>query len=95
VTGLEREQFLLKGEYWSTKMLVTRPCLCRIDRRIRDESNASAKFNKTSAEACVEAALEMTRLFPDEPDLDFIYSEGPWWAIVHLSKCLPNVNYAA
>ncbi|CAN9174537.1 unnamed protein product [Alternaria alternata] len=84
VMGIEREQFLLKAEYLSTRILVTRPCLCRIERRIRDESNASAKFNRTSAEACVRAALEMTQLFPDEPDLDFIYSKGPWWAIVHL-----------
>ncbi|CAN9173970.1 unnamed protein product [Alternaria alternata] len=83
MTGLEREQFLIKADYWSTKMLVTRPCLCKIERRIRNESKASVEFNKTSAEACVGAALEMTKLFPDEPDLDFIYSKGPWWAIVH------------
>ncbi|CAG5179628.1 uncharacterized protein ALTATR162_LOCUS9381 [Alternaria atra] len=83
MTGLEREQFLLKADYWSTKMLVTRPCLCKIERRIRNESKASVEFNKTSAEACVGAALEITKLFPDDPDLDFIYSKGPWWAIVH------------
>jgi hypothetical protein len=75
-------------------MVVTRPCLCRIERRIRDESNASAEFNKTIAEACVGAALEMTRLFPDEPDLNFIYSKGPWWAVVHLSKSSSNVEDA-
>jgi hypothetical protein len=76
MTGLEREQFLLKADYWSTKMLVTRPCLCKIERRIRNESKASVEFNKTSAEAYVGAALEMTKLFPDDPDLDFIYSKG-------------------
>ncbi|CAN9203701.1 unnamed protein product [Alternaria alternata] len=83
MTGLEREQFLLKADYWSTKMLVTRPCLCKIERRIRNESKASVEFNKTTAEACVGAAFEMTKLFPDEPDLEFIYSKGPWWAIIH------------
>ncbi|CAN9184411.1 unnamed protein product [Alternaria alternata] len=83
MTGLEREQFLLEADYWSTKMLVTRPCLCKIERRIRNESKASVEFNKTTAEVCVGAAFEMTNLFPDEPDLEFIYSKGPWWAIIH------------
>ncbi|KAF2030932.1 hypothetical protein EK21DRAFT_64343 [Setomelanomma holmii] len=83
-TKHEREQFLLKTDYWSTKMLITRPCLCRIERRIRNESSTSANFNTTSAEACVEAALEMVKLFPDQPDLDFLYSKGPWWAVVHI-----------
>ncbi|KAH7091380.1 fungal-specific transcription factor domain-containing protein [Paraphoma chrysanthemicola] len=80
----EREQFLLKTDYWSTKMLITRPCLCRIERRIRNESSTSASFNTTSAEACVEAALEMVKLLPDHPDLDFLYSTGPWWAMIHI-----------
>lgn len=93
-TGFEREQFLLKADYWSAIMVVTRPCLCRIERRIRSESSASAEFNTTSAEACVKAALEMTKLFPDEPDLDFIYSKGPWWAVVHLSKSPSHAKYA-
>jgi hypothetical protein len=30
--------------------------------------------------------LEMTKLFPDEPDLGFIYAQGPWWAVTHFSK---------
>jgi hypothetical protein len=65
-----------------------------MERRIRGESSASAEFNTTSAEACVEAALEMAKLFPDEPDLDFIYSKGPWWAVVHLSKSLTHTKHA-
>jgi hypothetical protein len=85
-TKHEREQFLLKIDYWSTKMLITRPCLCRIERRIRNESSTSANFNTTRAEACVEAALEMVKLLPDQPDLDFLYSKGPWWAVVHISE---------
>ncbi|KAF2822877.1 hypothetical protein CC86DRAFT_396455 [Ophiobolus disseminans] len=81
---LDREHFLLKTDYWSTKILITRPCLCRIERRIRNESDFSADFNTTTAKECVEAALEITHLFPDDPDLAFLYSKGPWWSIVHL-----------
>ncbi|KAF1915856.1 fungal-specific transcription factor domain-containing protein [Ampelomyces quisqualis] len=79
----DRTQFLLRTEYWSTKMLITRPCLCRIERHIVNESDTSAGFNISTAEACVAAALGMVNLFPDEPDIEFVYSQGPWWAITH------------
>jgi hypothetical protein len=85
-TEIEREQFLLRADYWSTKMLITRPCLCRIERRIQNESATSAVFNSKSAATCVEAALELTKLFPDQPDLYFLYIKGPWWAVIHPSK---------
>jgi hypothetical protein len=85
-TEIEREQFLLRADFWSTKMLVTRPCLCRIERRIPNESATSADFNSKSAATCVEAALELTKLFPDQPDLYFLYTKGPWWAAIHPSK---------
>lgn len=84
----ERQQFLLRTDFWSTTMLITRPCLCRTQQRIPNESNTSAAFNAFNAQKCVEAAMEMAKLFPDEPDLDFIYNQGPWWSVNHLSKSL-------
>jgi hypothetical protein len=83
---MTREQFLLSTNYWSTKILITRPCLCRIERRIQNESDVSATFNKNTATACVGAALELTNLFPDQPDFRFLYKNGPWWASIHLCK---------
>jgi hypothetical protein len=38
------------------------------------------------AETCVEAAQEMTKLFPDNPDTGYVYSQGPWWDVVHISE---------
>ncbi|KAF1945611.1 hypothetical protein EJ02DRAFT_451329 [Clathrospora elynae] len=81
---LDRERFLLKIYYWSTRILITRPCLCRIERRISSESDRSVNFNAKTAEICVEAAREMSKLFPDQPDTYFIYSQGPWWDVVHI-----------
>ncbi|KAI4622305.1 hypothetical protein J4E83_005047 [Alternaria metachromatica] len=81
---LNRERFLLRIYYWSTKVLITRPCLCRIERRISTESEKSMNFNSKSAETCVDAARSMTMLFPEKPDTHFIYSQGPWWDVVHL-----------
>jgi hypothetical protein len=87
-SSFDREDFLLKMDYWSTTMLITRPCVCRISRRIQNESNASAKFNASSAEICVDAALRMIELFPNEPDPQFMYEQGPWWAMNHLGNSL-------
>lgn len=32
----------------------------------------------------------MTKLFPDQPDFEFLYTQGPWWSIVHLRKLPPR-----
>lgn len=79
----QRERLLLSFHYYSVKLLICRPCLCRPERRIKDQSNTSAYFNQNTAEACIQAAQAITRLFPDEPDIAFIYQQGPWWCIVH------------
>lgn len=89
--GTEREQLLLKMSYWSIKIMITRPCLCRTERRIKDESNRSAHFNSTMARICVDSARALTALFPDMPTLKFAYEKAPWWNVVHISEyyCTP------
>ena len=83
---LTQEQLLLGMCYYSTKMTITRPCLCRTEQRIKNESDTSAEFNAKSSAACVEAAQKMVALFPDKPDPKWIYRMGPWWSVVHNSK---------
>ncbi len=82
-THVHRERLLLSFQYHSTKLLIYRPCLCRLERRIVGQSDASVDFNQKTAEACVKAAQAVTGLFPDEPDQNFIYQQSPWWCIVH------------
>lgn len=81
---IAREHMLLQMQYWSTKILITRPCLCRTERRIANQSDASANFNTEMARTCVASARALTELFPDEPDLKPIYAKAPWWNIVHI-----------
>ncbi|XPS68919.1 hypothetical protein M3J09_001199 [Ascochyta lentis] len=81
---MEREQLLLRMSYWSTKILITRPCLCRTERRIKNESDKSAHFNSEMAETCINSARALTALFPDEPGSGFIYEKAPWWNVVHI-----------
>ncbi|PSN72565.1 hypothetical protein BS50DRAFT_658531 [Corynespora cassiicola Philippines] len=78
-----RERMLLRMYHSSTKMLITRPCLCRIERRIPDQSRNSANFNDKTAGACIEAAKDLAQLLPDEPNPRYIYELGPWWSMTH------------
>ena len=63
--------------------MIHRPCLCRLDRKIPHQSPQSANFNRQAAMACVDAARDMLRLIPDEPNAVGLISVGPWWSILH------------
>lgn len=82
-SSVQRERLLLSFQYHSAKLLIYRPCLCRLERHIIGQSDASVDFNQKAAEACIQAAQAMTRLLPDQPDLAFVYQQSPWWCIVH------------
>ncbi|KPI44660.1 putative transcriptional regulatory protein [Cyphellophora attinorum] len=69
--------------YYSSKMMTHRPCLCRLDRKIPHQSNKSLAFNRNSATMCVDAAKDMLRLIPDEPNAVGLIKVGPWWNILH------------
>lgn len=79
-----RERVALGLFYQSAKIIITRPCLCRLERRIEHQTGSSKAFNKEKAQACVHAARDMMSLLPDEPNAVQLYSIGPWWCQVHL-----------
>ncbi|KAF2188537.1 hypothetical protein K469DRAFT_566173 [Zopfia rhizophila CBS 207.26] len=79
----QRDHTLLGFYYYSTKIIIMRPCLCRLERRIEHQTRSSANFNKRTAQACVEAAKSITRMLPDQPNPIYIYETGPWWSIIH------------
>ena len=69
--------------YYSTLMIINRPCLCRIDRKIRNESGVAKVFDRETAARCVHAAQGMLALLPDEPNAVGLYKVAPWWCLVH------------
>src|SRR2546423_7858991 len=69
--------------YYSTRMKINRPCLCRLDRKIPHQSAKSKEFNRDAAQRCVDAAQDMLALIPDEPNAVGLNSVGPWWNILH------------
>lgn len=68
--------------FYSTKIGITRPCLCRLDQSSSEEDKTYEFCNKTAAE-CVEAACHMLTLFPDTPDAVLLYRMSPWWCTLH------------
>ncbi|KAI0573663.1 hypothetical protein Alg130_09996 [Pyrenophora tritici-repentis] len=81
---LSREQLLLYLYYHNAKICITRPCLCRLDLRIKGQSEESIRFNQKAAEACIGAALGITSILPDTPDTAWFYGNGPWWCAIHI-----------
>ncbi|OAP58456.1 hypothetical protein AYL99_07546 [Fonsecaea erecta] len=67
--------------YHSLEMILHRPCLCEVI--IEDESSQSKEFNRSSARACIHAAMSMLSLMPDYPTAHEAYQLLPWWALLH------------
>jgi hypothetical protein len=82
----KRERNTLDIFYHSTIILITRPCLCRLDRRIYDQRVTLSEFSQRSALTCVKSAKAIAGLLPDHPEfnLAMLYEVGPWWIMVHV-----------
>lgn len=78
-----RERVMLYFQLFSTRILVTRPCLCRLTERTKHHSDRSTQLNHEIAMSCIQAAQDLTSLLPDEPQAKWVYRNGPWWSIVH------------
>lgn len=77
----QRERSLLGFQLCSARMLLARPCMSEPRQAYQEENEAN--FARRMANSCVDAALTMIRFWPDEPRLDSIYDQYPWWCIVH------------
>lgn len=78
-----RQRMSLGFLYYSTKIIIHRPCLCRVDQRIPHESNKSKDFNRIAAMTCVHGARGMLDLIPDEPNPVGLNKVAPWWCLTH------------
>ena len=83
--SLVRQRTSLGFIYYTHKMMIHRPCLCRIDDSIPNESGKSKDFNRSSAITCVQAAQGMMELLPAEVNPVALYQIAPWWCLL---QCL-------
>ncbi|KAJ5491323.1 hypothetical protein N7539_002890 [Penicillium diatomitis] len=68
--------------FYSTKIGIARPCLCRPDASPSEDSKVREFCGKTAAE-CVESACHMLTLFPDNLDAALLHRMSPWWCTLH------------
>jgi hypothetical protein len=73
----------LAFQYHNARILINRPCLCRLDYRIPNESNRSRGFNRSAAATCVQGARDTVALLPDNLDPVALISITPWWCLLH------------
>lgn len=78
-----RQRICLGLFYYSTAMIISRPCLCRMNRTMRHPSEKSKEFERATAAKCVHAAKDMLDLLPNEPEPAVLYKVAPWWCLVH------------
>ncbi|RAO64809.1 uncharacterized protein BHQ10_000821 [Talaromyces amestolkiae] len=74
-----RAKLGLAFQYYSARITLGRPCLCRRDAT----SNKSTSFSHKMALVSLEAAARMLDLIPDAPDPFQLYQLAPWWSILH------------
>jgi hypothetical protein len=77
-----RPKVELKMYFHSVDVFLSRHCLCEI--RIENDSDRSREFNRSSARACIYAAMSMSKMLPDYPSAHEAYQLLPWWMLLHL-----------
>ena len=78
-----RQRTSLGFFYYSTLLIINRPCLCRVDTKIPNQSYKAKDFNRETAMKCVHAARDMLEMLPHEPNPVGLYTVAPWWCLVH------------
>ncbi|KAF4765641.1 hypothetical protein HAV15_003522 [Penicillium sp. str.  len=80
---LRRQISRLAFQFYSTKLLITQPCLGRLIHSSAEVSNAPEIPSDPMAEICIQAACQLLDLLPNEPNLTWLYGIIPWWSALH------------
>jgi hypothetical protein len=71
----------LAFSYYSTKISITRPCLCRLEKHC--QTDGTYEFCCKTAADCVEAATGIINLLPDNLEASLLHKISPWWCLLH------------
>ncbi|KAL4801199.1 fungal-specific transcription factor domain-containing protein [Aspergillus unguis] len=78
----ERQRWSLAFRYYSLRITLSRPSLCRSERQ-RPPNEASALSQQRIARICIDSACELLDLLPDKPDALWLVQVSPWWCVLH------------
>ncbi|KAL4879248.1 hypothetical protein BJY04DRAFT_229179 [Aspergillus karnatakaensis] len=84
VTRECRGQVSLALYYYSSQIILSRPCLTRPD--VQEGSTIRfprSRFGDDTARTCVDSAMGMISVFPDNPSMDWILKMTPWCSVLH------------
>ncbi|KAL4896911.1 C6 transcription factor [Aspergillus ambiguus] len=81
-SDLLRSKLFLAFNYYSARITLGRPCLCRRDAQ-QQSPNQPSTFSHDMAVSTLESARRLLDLVPDVPDALRLYSICPWWCILH------------
>lgn len=76
-----RQRTSLGFQFYTTKLLISQPCLRRLARPLPDTPPSSVCV--TMASICVQVACQMLDMLPDEMDVNWLDGVSPWWCILH------------
>ena len=76
-----RQRASLAFRFYTTKLVISQPCLRRLTNRPATGSLGSACENM--AAMCVRVASQMLDLLPDKVDASWLYGVSPWWCVLH------------
>jgi hypothetical protein len=77
-----RSKLALAFQYYSARITLGRPCLCRRDAQQKNPADKSS-FSHDMAVLTLESAIRLLDLIPDEPNAVQLYQISPWWCILH------------
>ncbi|KAI9044445.1 Zn(II)2Cys6 transcription factor [Aspergillus affinis] len=77
-----RGKLFLAFHFYSARITLGRPCLCRRDAR-QQAPHEKSTFSHDMAIVTLESAHMMLGLIPDMPDALRLYKICPWWCILH------------
>ncbi|KAI9036648.1 Zn(II)2Cys6 transcription factor [Aspergillus affinis] len=80
--AFERQRSSLAFSFYSTKILITIPCLSRVTEE-PTRMGPAGLFCDAMANLCVDLAADILDLLPDVPDMTWIHDVSPWWCILH------------
>ncbi|KAE9370837.1 hypothetical protein N431DRAFT_510204 [Stipitochalara longipes BDJ] len=74
----------LAMQFFSSRMILFRPCLCRFEGRIKNQSEDSKDFNQEAVETCIHSARKMISLLSwSASNPRKLYAITPWWNTLH------------
>ncbi|KAJ5820621.1 C6 transcription factor [Penicillium riverlandense] len=77
-----RQRFSLAFYFYSTKLIISHPCFCRMAYSPPNTGPLSPICSNLATQ-CVDVAGQMLNVLPDSLDIIHLYGFPPWWDVFH------------